>query len=218
MAHTGFSEGKVNQLMSKFNSDSENLLDELTKQFNKVIDALADNWGTQDAIQHVEETVIPGFTTTGNQISQVVQSIGNTIKQVAELQAADTNNSVSIAGAVAAPMGNITNKMKEKLSNGFVGVYSDLVTEVSAAVERLGEEVTEKLNKLRNNLVSNATDAFTDEGASKVASEADSAIATIQSSIAAALDQLKADVNTIAANATQYAKDIQNAGLRQSAQ
>ena len=31
--------------------------------------------------------------------------------------------------------------MKEKLSNGFVGVYSELVTEVSAAAERLGEEV-----------------------------------------------------------------------------
>lgn len=213
--YTGFSEAKVNSLMNQFNNDSDKLLDELTKQFNKVMDALGENWGTQDAVQHAEETIIPGLTTTGEQIAQVVQSIGATVKQVAELQAADTNNSVSIKGANIAPVGKVKNEMKEKLSNGFVGVYTELEAEVAAALENLGNEVNEKLTTLRNNLVSNATEAFTDAGTSKVADEADSAIAVIQSKIAEAINKVKEDVNTIAKNANQYAKDIQAAGLRQ---
>lgn len=214
--YTGFSESKVNDLMSEFNRDSENLLEELTRQFNNVIEALADNWGTQDAIQHVEEKIIPGFTTTGQQISQVVQSIGQTIKSVAEAQARDTNNSVSISAPEAASLGTITNKMQSQLSNGFVGVYTELETEVKEAAQNLGEEVSAKLDKLKANLVENASEAFTDAGTSKVSTEADGAIATIQTKITETLTQLQTDVNTIAKNANQYAKDIQNAGLRQS--
>lgn len=214
--YTGFSEDKVNSLMREFNKDSENLLEALTKQYNKVLDKLGENWGTHDSIQYVDENVITGFTQTGQQIAAVVQSIGATIQSVAQLQAADTNNSVSINDATLQQLGSLKNCQKEKLSNGFVGVYTELKTEVAAAVADLGTEVKEKLAKLRSNLVANASVAFTDEGVSKVSEQADTVIGTVQSKIEAQLTKLEEDVNTLTANASQYVKDIQAAGLRQS--
>lgn len=214
--YTGFSEDKVNSLMREFNKDSENLLEALTKQYNKVLDKLGENWGTHDSIQYVDENVITGFTQTGQQIAAVVQSIGATIQSVAQLQAADTNNSVSINDATLQQLGNLKNCQKEKLSNGFVGVYTELKTEVAAAVADLGTEVKEKLAKLRSNLVANASVAFTDEGVSKVSEQADTVIGTVQSKIETQLAKLEEDVNTLTANASQYVKDIQAAGLRQS--
>ena len=214
--YTGFSEDKVNSLMKEFNKDSENLLDELTKQYNKVLDKLGENWGTHDSIQYVDENVITGFTQTGQQIAAVVQSIGATIQSVAQLQAADTNNTVSISDANLQQLGNLKNCQKEKLSNGFVGVYTELKTEVGQAIAHLGTEVKEKLSRLRSNLVANASVAFTDEGVSKVSEQADTVIGTVQSKIEAQLTKLEEDVNTLTANASQYVKDIQAAGLRQS--
>ena len=214
--YTGFSEDKVNSLMKEFNKDSENLLDELTKQYNKVLDKLGENWGTHDSIQYVDENVITGFTQTGQQIAAVVQSIGATIQSVAQLQAADTNNTVSISDANLQQLGNLKNCQKEKLSNGFVGVYTELKTEVGQAIANLGTEVKEKLSRLRSNLVANASVAFTDEGVSKVSEQADTVIGTVQSKIEAQLTKLEEDVNTLTANASQYVKDIQAAGLRQS--
>lgn len=213
--YTGFSEDKVNALMSQFNKDSNNLVDELTRQYNEILKKLGENWGTQDSIQYVDDTLIPGFTKTGEQIAQVVQSIGATIKSVAELQAQDTNNSVSIREAALQQLGSISNKQKEKLSNGFVGVYSDLISEVQAAAQNLGAEVKTRLETLKNNLVQNASEAFTDEGTSKVSSDASSAIETVQSAIASQLEKLQSDVNELTANASTYVKDIQAAGLRQ---
>lgn len=214
--YTGFSEDKVNSLMREFNKDSENLLEALTKQYNNVLEKLGENWGTHDSIQYVDENVITGFTQTGQQIAAVVQSIGATIQSVAQLQAADTNNSVSINDATLQQLGNLKNCQKEKLSNGFVGVYTELKSDVASAVANLGTEVKEKLAKLRSNLVANASVAFTDEGVSKVSEQADTVIGTVQSKIEAQLTKLEEDVNTLTANASQYVKDIQAAGLRQS--
>lgn len=214
--YTGFSEDKVNTLMNQFNKDSDNLVEELTKQYNNILEKLGENWGTQDSIQYVEETLIPGFKSTGQQIASVVQSIGTTIKSVAELQAADTNNSVSIKEAKLQELGNLKNRQKSVLSNGYVGAFTELQTEVGGAAQNLGAEVKAKLSTLKTNLVQNASVAFTDEGTSKVSNDADTAIGRVQAAIESQLTKLEEDVNTLTANASKYVKDIQAAGLRQS--
>ena len=213
MSVIGLNEDYVNKIMADFNSDSANVLDELTTQFNNVLKALSDNWGTTDGKIHVNDKVVTAFSKTGEQVAQAIQEIGKTIKRTAEKQAADTNNAISISEPTLATLGALVSNMQDKLSNGFIGVFDTLEADVSRAQDRLGTEVVSKLEKLKNNAVNNCKAAFKDD-ASTVSAAADTYILEVKNIINNGFTQVKTDIDALTKDATQYARDIQAAGLR----
>ncbi len=213
MATIGLNEALVNEIMADFNAQSANVLEELTVQFNNVLTSISENWGTKDGVNHVGEKVVPAFQKTGQQVAQTILQIGTTIKNTALKQAADTNNSISVNAPVAAQLGALNNNMKDTLDNGYIGVYDTLEAEVSRAQEKLGNEVISKLEKLQSKVVSGCRDAFKDE-ASTVAAATETYVQEVKSILQNGFTQVKTDIDALTKDATQYARDIQAAGLR----
>lgn len=213
---TGFNEAKVNNAITRLKTKSDAVLEELTNQYKNILKELGDNWGTQDSIQYVEDNVLPAFRETGRQIAEALKAIGTTISNVANAQASDTGNAVEITTPTASEVGELLNKQKEKLDNGYVGAYENLISDVSKASALLKTEVNEKLTSLRTDVIGLCESAFTSQGTSQVATELDSKIGEINTKISTALTQMESDVNTLTANADKFVKDIQAAGLRQT--
>lgn len=209
----GLNEEYVNEVIAEFNADAANVLEELTAKFNGVLKALADNWGTNDAVKHVTDNVVPAFQKTGQQVADMIKQIGTTVKTTAEKQAADTNNSMSVNAPSVGQLGALNNVMKEKLDNGYIGVYEDLEKDVATAQEKLEKEVIEKLEKLKNKVVDKCKVAFKDDGSS-VANAADGFIAEVKAALQQGFATVKTDIDGLTQSATQYARDIQAAGLR----
>lgn len=214
MATIGLNEELVNSIISDFNAQSASVLEELTEQFNNVLRSISDNWGTNDGVKHVEGKVVPAFQSTGEKVAEMILQIGNTIKITAEKQAADTNNAVSINSPTKAQLGGLVNNMQDKLSNGFIGVYNTLESDVTKAQEKLGNEVLSKLDKLKAKVVSGCNQAFQDEGTSAVVDAADNYIADVKTALNSGFESIKEEIISLTHDATQYSKDIQAAGLR----
>ena len=215
MATIGLNEELVNSIISDFNAQSASVLDELTEQLNNVLRSISDNWGTTDGVKHVEEKVVPAFQKTGEQVAETILQIGNTIRTTALKQAADTNNSISVNSPTKAQLGGLVNSMQDKLSNGYIGVFDTLESDVAKAQEKLGSQVISKLEKLRNKVVDGCRQAFKDE-ASTVAASAETYIQEVKSILDQGFTQVKTDIDALTKDATQYARDIQAAGLRGS--
>ena len=209
----GLNEEYVNEVIAEFNADAANVLEELTAKFNDVLKALADNWGTADAVKHVNDNVVPAFQKTGQQVAEMIKQIGATVKTTAERQASDTSNTMSVNMPSVGQLGGLNNLMKDKLDNGYIGVYEDLEKDVAKAQEKLEAEVIEKLEKLKNRLVDKCKVAFKDDGSS-VAGAADTYIAEVKAALQQGFATVKADIDGLTQSATQYARDIQAAGLR----
>lgn len=215
MATIGLNEDLVNSIISDFNAQSATVLEELTEQFNNVLRSISDNWGTTDGVKHVEEKVVPAFQKTGEQVADTILQIGNTIKATAEKQASDTNNAVSINSPTKAQLGGLVNNMQDKLSNGYIGVYDTLESDVTKAQEKLGNQVLNKLEKLRDKVVDGCKQAFKDE-ASTVAKAAETYIQDVRNILDQGFTQVKTDIEALTKDATKYANDIQLAGLREA--
>ncbi len=210
----GLSESKVNTIIDEFNRDSKEVLETLTEEFNKVLKSLAKNWGTEDGKTWVTETLITSLRATGEEVAKALLAFGRVIKTTAESQAEDTNNVFSINAPEQAQLGGLDNQMQNVLDNGFVGVYSTIHAEVEIAHENLNTNVMNKLTKLRMNAINNCKTAFTNEGTSKVASNADTYIEQINQSINKCFKDLNQGIDENTKKAKIYAGTIQEAGLR----
>ena len=211
---TGFSEAQVNVAMDGFNTDAQNQQEVLTTSLNKIMDAIAKNWGTNDAIKHVTDNVVPEFDKLESRAKLAISQIGAAIKTTAEKQAADTNNSVSINPLKDIQVGSITNNVQEKLDNGYVGVYDSFAEDIKNAYNSLLTDYGTALATLKDNVETNCSVAFTDQGTSAVAQAAETFTGEITSSIKTSLDGLLEQLISMASEATQYSKDIQSVGLR----
>lgn len=214
---TGFSEQEINSTIETFNKDSQKVLDEVKKQFDNVIWAISDNWGTSDAKKWAEEELIPTLTKTADEISNAILEIGKTIKTTGERQAEETHNKVSLAMPTKATMDALTNRVNEILSNGYVGVYDSLQSDVNMALEYLVAEVDKDLGTLQTHVYDNCKRSFTDQGTSKVADTANTYVEQVKSAINAARQKLNESIAEATEGATTYAKNIQDAGLQQAA-
>lgn len=214
---TGLNENFVTEAIEQFNTDAETALEELTLKLNKVLEKIADNWGTADAVTHITDNVVPAFKNLEEKVADMIEDIGKTIRNTGVQQAADSKNVINPSMAKRPLPGTIINKIKDKLDNGYIGVYSTLKQEVSEAQEELVTELLAKLAKLKQNAVDKCSKAFTDEGTSNVAAKCDEFIEAIKNSINTSFGDVKNSIDELTSSATTFAKEIQSAGLRAAA-
>lgn len=215
---TGFNEGSVNDCISTYNSEAKNVMNTLQTEFNKVLKALSSNWGTQEGMTFVTDTFVPNLKKTAEETAETLLQIGKVIKTTGERQAADTKNSVSISEPQKAEMGELKNEMKEKLDNGYVGVYDNLKSDVASAHATMVTNLDSALGRLQSNVVEKTNTAFVESGqADQVSAQITTFIQEIQASIDSHFATLQTDIDTFTADADTYAHNIQQAGLRGSA-
>ena len=214
---TGFNEGKVNDCISTYNSEAKHVMEVLQKEFNAVLKALSSNWGTQEGMTFVTDTFVPNLKKTADETAQTLLQIGKVIKTTGEKQAADTKNAVSINEPQKAELGDLKNEMKEKLDNGYVGVYDTLKTDVASAHAQMVSNLDAALGRLQSNVVDKTNVAFVESGqADQVSAQITTFIQEIQTSIDTHFATLQTDIDTFTADADTYAHNIQQAGLRGS--
>lgn len=211
---TGLNENYVTETIEQFNTDAETALEELTTKLNKVLAKIADNWGTADAVTHITDNVVPAFNNLEEKVADMIENIGKTIRNTGIQQAADSKNVITPTLARRPLPGVLINNMKDKLDNGYIGVYSTLKQEVTEAQEELITELLAKLAKLKQNAVEKCSKAFTDEGTSNVAAKCDEFIEAIKNSINTSFGEVKNSIDELTSSATTFAKEIQSAGLR----
>ena len=215
---TGFNETKVNDCIDEYNSQAKNVLKSVQTGFNSVLSALADNWGTQEGVTFVTDKFVPDLKKTGEQVADTILQIGKVIKTTGEQQAADTKNSVSINAPVKPELGELKNNMKDKLNNGFVGVYDDLKSKVASAHGDLVKDLDSALGKMQSQIQSKTDKAFQESGkADQVSAQIITYIQDIKTAIDTAFATLTANIDAFTADADTYAHQIQQAGLRSGA-
>ena len=215
---TGFNEAKVNDCIAEYNSQAKNVLKSVRDGFNDVLKALADNWGTQEGVTFVTDTFVPDLRKTGEEVAETIQQIGQVIKTTGEQQAADTKNAVSINAPQKPELGELKNNMKDKLGNGFVGVYDDLKSKVASAHANLVKDLDSALGKMQSQIQGKTDKAFQESGkADQVSAQIVTFIQQIKQAIDAAFATLQTNIDTFTADADTYAHQIQQAGLRSGA-
>ena len=108
--------------------------------------------------------------------------------------------------------------MKEKLSNGFVGVYDDLKSKVSASHNDLVKELDQALGKMQTQIQGKTDKAFQESGkADQVSAQIVTFIQDIKTAIDSAFATLQTNIDAFTADADTYAHTIQQAGLRSGA-
>ncbi len=210
----GFSEELVNSAISQFNTDSQAADDTLNAGLNGIMNAIAEKWGTADGKKHVEDNVVPAFKTLENKVANSLKAIGKVIRSTAQQQARDTHNEVSISVPIDVTCGDIVNNVQDKLSNGYVGVYTEFEKKITEAFNTLNDNYGNAVMTLHDNLVAACSQAFTKAGTSAVAEAVDTYVAEAKNNIKTTVGGILEELVSMAQQATTYAEQIQDAGLR----
>ena len=105
--------------------------------------------------------------------------------------------------------------MKDKLDNGYVGIYEELKDDLLTKEGELITNFKEAMGKLQSQVVGACDTAFNLTGAAdKVSSECTMYINKAMFVITNGLNSLNLDILQEVSKADTYVRDIQNAGLR----
>ena len=212
---TGLNEGKVNDAIRQVTESQNHVMSELTKGFNDILKGMSDNWGTKDGVTWVTSSCVPALQDMGKQVAETLAKIGEVIQKVATAQASDTGNSMSINSAGTPALGGMNNNMKEKLSNGYVGIYEEFKADVDKYEAQCIEKVNTALAELQSKVIAKTDIAFNLVGqADKVSADCTIYINQVKNIINNGLTSLNADISAQVAKADTFVRDIQNAGLR----
>lgn len=205
----GVSEEKVNKTIGTYNNQSKNAMESLTEQLNKVLKSITDNWGTEDAVTYVTNTLVVEFQKLGESISRNIKSIGDVIKKTAESQAAATNNTISVDEPILPELGGLVNNVAAVLDNGYIGAYNVLEAEVTEAMTKLEETFNKKMETLREEISEDSSKAFTSENHSAVSIALDGYISALKTMLASSLAKVKESLIESTGNVTVVEKQIQ---------
>lgn len=211
---TGFNAEEINNCISTFETNEKLVMEEVAKQFNNIIVKLSEKWGTKDGYTWVTDELIPGMKKTGDVVKDILHQIPDVIRTTGRKQAEATNNFALIRVAKKTDLGEISNVMKSKLDNGFVGIYDDLQTTVATACSTAKTQVGSKINTLKSQVKAAAEKAFKDSGkAGQVAADIETFAESAKTAVNTALENIETSVAASTLSADTTAHDIQSKGL-----
>ena len=210
---TGVDDVLAGKAASLANSDGKDLMNELEKGFNNILQTYELNWGTDDGKKWVEGQCQSTMNSLSEAIAASLTSIEQTIANTANDDLAQSGNSQRVTVPDAIAKKTFTAHMNDKLSDGHVGVYIELPELAESAGTACQNGVNAAIGKLQSDVIPKVEAAFRESGSgSKVYSDIMAAISSIQSSIETAMADFASKVKSSAENADQFASNIQAKG------
>ncbi len=207
---------QVNATITQANTDIKEVVNVLHTEFNNVLKALADNWGTVDGKNWVTNNLIPNIKDNVDAMCNTLVKIPQVIKSTAMEQARATGNSISPTEGEKPTMEDLTNEMKDSLGDeGLIGVYNTLNSEVKSAMTSLQSKVDTQLGTTATNIQTNCSTAFlNDDTASAVIEQAKQYVVDVQTSIDSVITEMQTQINENTENCETFERSIQSAGLQ----
>lgn len=212
---TGLNPDKVNDALKTAKNQGDKVMDAVHNGFDAMLKSLKDNWGTQDGKVWVEGECLTAIKKMEDEIADTLTKIGDVINKVALAQLSDTKNSQKVNGNQAIKKVNTKITMKDKLDNGYVGVYEELKGDLTTKEGELITNVDQAIAGLQTAVIGKTDIAFNLVGAAdKVSAQCTTYIQRVQNIVKTGLTSLNNDISTQVGKADTYVRDIQNAGLR----
>jgi len=217
-AQTGLNPDKVNSAIDTAKNSSNEVMTALENGFKDVFKSLKENWGTQDGKVWVEGDCTTAVNNISDKVAETLTKIGEVISAVGNAQLTDTTNTQKVKAAGAVDKKHVKGELNDKLNNGYVGVYDELTSDLTAKEEALITSVDAALAALQTKVIAATDVAFNLTGAAdKVSAECTIYINRVKNIIDSGLKSLNSDISANVAKAESFVKDIQNAGLRGAA-
>ena len=214
---TGLNPQEVNNCISTANSQADIVWHLFTTSLQTIQTTVDQNWGTQKGKEWITGKLTPSLTDMITKAKTNLDAIGKVISAVGKAQLKDTGNSQAVNDSTDLAGFEISANTQDILDNGYVGVYENLVPDIESEVSKSTQSIAAALGELQTQVIAKTDVAFNKVGAAdKVSIECRSYIKNIINIMNDGLKSLYTQVKQETSDADTFAKQIQDAGLRQS--
>ena len=213
---TGLKPEEVNSAIDQALNSGNDVMNALEAGFKGILESLKSNWGTQDGKTWVEGPCCTEMDSIATKVAENLSKIGEVISAVGNAQIKDTSNAQACKAASPVGTKKVTGfQMNDKLSNGYIGVYSELLEDLKTKEDECLTKVDEKIGELQTRVIAKTDVAFNKVGAAdKVSAECTIYINRVKTTISQGLTSLNTAITTNTSKADEFVKSIQDAGLR----